>query len=208
MDRLLKEIIKEETKVELEFHYLEMIAFVMNPLMSRDRLAIKMGHIMRRLWHAIQETPQPKPWTRPNQVNLQRPGIKYGLGRVRSMEGVEDKDKAENPKGHQDQEQADPELSIAEIQEMNEVEVQELHMSGPAGAGASSILKCPACGKGRHSRKNCWVLHPRKAPEWLQDTLRSKIIGKGGQVKPHGQGGCKGEGSPHKGGKSPPCKGC
>ena len=47
VDGLLKEIIKEETKVGLEFNYLEMIVFVMNPLMSRHKLAIKKGHIMR-----------------------------------------------------------------------------------------------------------------------------------------------------------------
>ena len=39
---------------------------------------------------------------------------------MRGMEGVEDMDKAEDPKGHQDQEQGDPELSIAEIQEICE----------------------------------------------------------------------------------------
>ena len=61
VDGLLKEIIKEETKVGLEFNYLEMIVFVMNPLMSHHKLAIKKGHIMRRLRHAIQEAPQPKP---------------------------------------------------------------------------------------------------------------------------------------------------
>ena len=66
VDGLLKEIIKEETKVGLEFNYLEMIVFVMNPLMSRHKLAIKKGHILRRLGHAIQESPQPKPWTPPN----------------------------------------------------------------------------------------------------------------------------------------------
>ena len=54
LDGLLKEIIKEETKVGLEFNYLEMIVFVMNPLMSRHKLPIKKGHIMRRLGHAIQ----------------------------------------------------------------------------------------------------------------------------------------------------------
>ena len=114
-------------------------------------------------------------------------------------------DKAEDPEGQQDQEQADPELSIAEIQEICEAEV--LAMSGRAGAGASSIPKCPACGKGRHSREDCLVLHPHKAPEWLQDKVKSKKIGKGGQAKPAAQGG--GEGNrPHKGGKFPPCKGC
>ena len=35
VDGLLKEIIKEETKVGLEFNYLEMMVFVMNPHMSR-----------------------------------------------------------------------------------------------------------------------------------------------------------------------------
>ena len=64
---------------------------------------------------------------------------------MRGMEGVEDPDKAEDPEGHQHQEQADPELSIAKIQEICEARV--LAMSGRAGAGASSILKCPACGK-------------------------------------------------------------
>ena len=200
VDGLLKEIIKEETKVGLEFNYLETIVYVMNPLMSRHKLAIKKGHIMRRLGQAIPEAPQPKP-----QVPPQRMGNKYGSGRVRGMEGVEDMDKAEDPEGHQDQEQADPELSIPEIQEICEAQV--LAMSGRAGAGASSIPKCPACGKGRHSREDCWVLHPHKAPEWLQDKLKSKKIGKGGQAKPAAQGGGKGKG-PHKGGKFPPCKGC
>ena len=116
VDGLLKEIIKEETKVVLEFNHLEMIVFVMNPLMSRHKLAIKKAHIMRRLGHAIQESPQPKPWTPPNQVNLQRTGNKNGSGQVRGMEGVQDMDKAEDPEGHQHQEQADPELSIAEVQ--------------------------------------------------------------------------------------------
>ena len=37
-------------------------------------------------------------------------------------------DKAEKPEGHQDQEQPDPELSIAEIQEICEAKV--LAMSG------------------------------------------------------------------------------
>ena len=81
-------------------------------------------------------------------------------------------------------------------------------MSGRAGAGASSILKCPACGKGRRGRETCWVLHPHKAPEWLQDKLKSKKIGKGGQAKPHVQGGGAGKECPHKGGKFPPCKAC
>ena len=88
VDELLKEIIKEETKVGLEFNYLEMIVFVMNPLMSRHKLLIKKGHIMQQLGHAIQESPQPKPWTPANQVNAQRTGNKNGSGRVRGMEGV------------------------------------------------------------------------------------------------------------------------
>ena len=83
-------------------------------------------------------------------------------------------DKAEDPEGHQHQEQAEPELSIAEIRQTCEAQV--LATSGRAGAGASFIPKCPACGKGRHSREDCWVLHPHKAPEWLQDKLRSKKI--------------------------------
>ena len=116
----------------------------MNPLMSIHKLAIKKGHIMRRLGHAIQELPQPKPWTPQNQGNPQRMGNKNGLGRVRGMEGFEDMDKAEDPKGHQDQDQADPELSIAEIQETCKAQV--LAMSERAGAGASYIPKCPACG--------------------------------------------------------------
>ena len=200
VDGLLKEIIKEETKVGLEVNYLEIIVYVMNPLMSRHKLAIKKGHIMRRLGYAIQEAPQPKP-----QVPPQGTGKKYRSGWVRGMEGVEDMDKAENPEGHQDQEQADLELVIAEIQEICEAQV--LAMLGRARAGASSIPKCRACGKGRHSREDCWVLHPYKAPEWLEDKLRSKKIGKGGQAKPPAQGGGKGKG-PHKGGKFPPCKGC
>ena len=61
VDGLLKEIIKEETKVGLGFNYLEMIIFVMNPLMSRHKLRIKKGHIMRLLGDATQESPQPKP---------------------------------------------------------------------------------------------------------------------------------------------------
>ena len=123
----------------------------MKPLMSRYKLRIKKGHIMRRLEHAIQESSQPKPWTPLNQVNPQRTGNKNGSGRVRSMEGVQDMDKAEDPEGHQDQEQADPELSIGEIQEICDAQV--LAMSERAGAGASSVPKCPACGKGRHSRR-------------------------------------------------------
>ena len=72
-------------------------------------------------------------------------------------------DKTGDPEGHQDQQEADPELSIAEDQEICDDLV--LAMSGRAGAGASSILKCPACGKGRHSCEDCLVLHPHKAPE-------------------------------------------
>ena len=200
VDGVLKEINKEGTKVWLEFNYLEMIVYVMNTLMSRHKLVIKKGHIMRRLGCAIPEAPQPRP-----QVPPQRTGNKYGSGRVRGMEGVEDMDKAEDPEGHQDQEQADPELSIAEIQDICEAQV--LGMSGRAGAGASSIPRCPACGKGRHSREDCWVLHPHKAPDWLQDKLKSDEIEKGGQAKPPAQGGGKGKG-PQKGGKFPPCKGC
>ena len=176
MDGLLKEIIREATKIGLEFNYLGMIEFVMNPLMSCHKMAIKKGHIMRRLGHAIQESPQPKPWTPPNQVNPQRTGNKNGSGRVRGMEGVEDMDKTEDPQGHQDQEQADAKVIIAEIQEICEAQV--LAMSGRAGAGASTISKCPACGKGRHSCEDCWVLHPHKALEGLQDKLKSKKIGK------------------------------
>ena len=157
-DGLLKVIIKEETKVGLEFNYLEMIVLVMNCLSSRHKRAVKKGHIMRRLGHAFEESPHPKPWTPPNQVNPQWTGNKNGLGWLRGMEGVEDMGKAEDPEGDQDQEQADPELSIAEIQEICEAQV--LATSGRAGAGASSILKCVACGKGRHSPGDCWVLHP------------------------------------------------
>ena len=72
VDGFLKEIIKEDTKVGLEFNYVKMIVFVMNPLMSRHKLAIKKGHIMRPLGHAIQESPQPKPWTPPNEGNPQQ----------------------------------------------------------------------------------------------------------------------------------------
>ena len=120
------------------------------------------------------------------------------------MEGVGDE--AEDPEGHQDQQQADsdPELSIAEIQEICEAQV--LTMSGRAGAGANSIPTCPACGTGRHSREDCSFLHSHKESEWLQDELKSKRVGKGSQVKALGAG--KGKGSPHKGGKFPPCKGC
>ena len=114
-------------------------------------------------------------------------------------------DKDANPEGHQDEEQADRELSIAEIQEICEHQV--LAMSGGPGAGASSIPRCPACGRERHSREDCWVLHPHKAPEWRQDKLKSKKIGKGSQAKPPAQGGGKGKG-PHKGGTFQPCEGC
>ena len=139
VDALPKEIIKEETKVGLKLNYLGMIVFVMHPLMSRHKLAIKKGHIMRRLGQAILEAPHPKP-----QVPLpQRTGNKYRSGQVRGIEGVQDMDKAEDPEGHQDQERGDPELTIAEVQEICEAQV--LAMSGRAGAGASSIPKCPAC---------------------------------------------------------------
>ena len=160
---------------------------------------------MRRLLHAIQQSPQPKPWTPPNQVNPQQTANKNESGQVRGLEGVGDMDKAEDPERHQDQEQADPELSIAEIQEICEAQV--VAMSGRAGAGASSIPKCLACGKVRHSCEDCRVLHPHKAPKWLQDKLKSKKIGRGGQANPPAQGGGKGKG-PHKAGKFPPCKGC
>ena len=56
-------------------------------------------------------------------------------------------------------------------------------MSGRAGAAASSIPKCPACGKGRHSREDCWVLHPSKAPESLQDKLKFEKIGEGSPLR-------------------------
>ena len=118
MDGLLKEPFKEVTKVGLEFSYLEMIVYVMNPLMSRHKLAIKKGHVMRRLAYAIPEAPQPKP-----QVPPQRTGNKYGPGRMRGMAQVEDMDKAEDAEGEQDEEQADLELSIAEIQEICEPRV-------------------------------------------------------------------------------------
>ena len=130
VDGLLKEIIKEETKVGLELNYPEMILFVMNPLMSGYKLAIKKGDIMRRLGQAIPEAPQPK-----SQVRPQRTGNTYGSGRLGGVEGVKDMHKAEDPEGHQDQEQADPELSIAEIQEICEAQV--LAIPGRAGAGAS-----------------------------------------------------------------------
>ena len=114
-------------------------------------------------------------------------------------------DKVEDPERHQDQEQADPELSIAESHEICEAQV--LTMSGQVGAGAGFIPKCPACGKGGHSGEDCWVLHPHKAPGWLQDKLKSKKIGKGGQAKPPAQGGGKEKGPPE-GGTFLPCKGC
>ena len=137
---------------------------------------------MRRLGRAIQESPQPKPWTPLNQVNPQRTGNKNGSGRVRGMEGVEDMDKAEDPEGHQDQEQADAELSIAEIQEICEAQV--LAMSGRTGAGASSIPKCPACGKGRHRREDCGVLHPHKAPERLHGNSHPRKLGRAAKQSP------------------------
>ena len=56
-------------------------------------------------------------------MNAQRTGNKNGSGRVRGLEGVEDMDKTEDPEGHQDQVQADPELSIAEIQEICQAQV-------------------------------------------------------------------------------------
>ena len=119
----------------------------MNPLMSRHKLAIKKGHIMRQLGHAIQESPQPIPWTPPNQVNPQQTGNKNGSGRVRGMEGVEDMDKSEDPEGHQDQEQADPEWSIAEIQEICE-----------ANAGAGYVRKRAPSRSARHvARKDIAV---------------------------------------------------
>ena len=43
VDGLLKEIIKEETNVGLEFNQLEMIVFVMNPLMSATNLRSRRG---------------------------------------------------------------------------------------------------------------------------------------------------------------------
>ena len=81
-------------------------------------------------------------------------------------------------------------------------------MSPRAGANATAIPRCQACGKGRHSSEDCLAMHPHKATEWLQDKLKSKNIGKGHQAKPPAQGGCKGKGSPHKRAKFPPCKGC
>ena len=110
------------------------------------------------------------------------------------MEGVEDQ--AEDPEGPPEQQHADPggELSIAEIQEIFEAQV--LAMSGRAGPGATSIITCPAYGKERHSREVCWVLYPHNAPEWLQEKLKSKSIGKGGRAKPPAQVGCRGKGGP------------
>ena len=84
-------------------------------------------------------------------MNPQRTGKKNESGRLRGMEEVEDMDKTQDPTGNQDQEQADPELSIAEIPEICEAQV--LAMSGRARAGASSIPECPACGKRRHSHE-------------------------------------------------------
>ena len=78
VDGLLEEMIKEETKVSLEFNYLEMIVFIMNPLISGHRLKIQKVHIMKRLRHAIQEVPQRKPLQQPpNQVNPPRTVNKY-----------------------------------------------------------------------------------------------------------------------------------
>ena len=143
VDGLLKEIFEEETKVGLEFNYLEMIVYVMNPFMSRHKLAIKKGHIMRRLGYAIPEAPQRKP-----QVPPQRTGNKYGSGRVRGMEGVEDMDKNEDPEGHQDQEQGDPELRIAEI---------------------ARNMRSPGVGYVRKSRRRC-QLHPEMPGMWQGKT--------------------------------------
>ena len=140
---LLKEIIKEETRVGTECNDLEMIVYVMNPHTSGHELTIKKQHTMRRLGYAIPEA----------QVPPQQKGNKSGSSRLRGMEGVEDMDTAEDLEGHQDQEQVHPELSIARIQEICKAQV--LAMSGRAGAGASSIPKCPACGKGRDSREDC-----------------------------------------------------
>ena len=179
VDGSVKEIIQEETKVGLEYNYLEMIIFVINPLMSRHKLAIKKGHIMRRLGHAIQESPQPKPWTPLNQVNPQRTGNKNGPGWHGRSQGH---GQNEDPEGHQDEDQADPELSIAEIQEICEAQV--LAMSGRAGAGASSIPKCPACGNGRHSREDCLVLHPHKAPTGSRKNSNPRKLGSAAKRSP------------------------
>ena len=202
VDGLLTEIIKEETQVQLEFDYFEMIIFVLKCLMSRHKLAIKKGHMMRRLGHAFQESPQPKPWTPLNQVNPQRtgnkrPGERHGRSRGHGQSRGSGR---RSPRLWT----SGPGVEHCEIQDICEAQV--LVMSGRAGAGGSSIPKCPACGKGRHSREDCRVLHPHKATEWLQDKLKSKKIGKGVQAKPAAQGGGKGKG-PHKGGKFPPCKG-
>ena len=114
-------------------------------------------------------------------------------------------DKTEDPQGHQDQEQADPELSIAEIQEICEAEV--LAMSGRAGAGASSIPKCPACGKKdiavriiasciltKHPSGSKTNSHPRKLERAAKRSPLRKDVAQ--------------EKGPHKGGRFPPCKGC
>ena len=68
VDGLLREIIREETKVGPEFNYLGMILYVMNPLMCRHKLVIKKGHIMRRLGYAISEAPQLKPEVPPQRT--------------------------------------------------------------------------------------------------------------------------------------------
>ena len=65
-DGLLKEIIKEETNFGLELNYLETTVFMMHPLISRHKLAIKKGPIMRRLGHVIQEASQRKPQLTPS----------------------------------------------------------------------------------------------------------------------------------------------
>ena len=147
VDGLLKEIIKEETKVGLEFKYLETIVYVMNPRMSRHKLAIKKGHIMRRLGYAIQESPQPKPWTPPNQVNPQRTGNKSGLGRVRGMEGVEDMDKTEDPEG--------PRSRTSGL--------------GVEHCGDSRNMRTPGVGYVRTSRRRC-ELHPEIPGMWQGKT--------------------------------------
>ena len=160
VDALLKEIIKEETKVGLEFNYLEMIVFVMKPLHVPPQIGDQEG-----AHHARAGSSHPRSAATQVPRASQRTGNMYGCRRVRGMEGVDDMDKAEIPECHQDQEQAYPELSIANIQGICEAQV--LAMSGRAGAGASSVPKCPACGEGRHSHEDCLVFHPHKAPEWL-----------------------------------------